>query len=183
MKKEQGLGWIGIIIAICFIVVVIVALTNYLKKYQNESKDNDIKSNMLLIQGAGKVLNDSSLVNKDESILIGTKLSKYSIEEEKKEQENENEEEKSEENKEEEKKEEKEELIEDATITEFCKLNIIPKEEYQDYYVLTDENLEQLKLNVKNEENSYYLINYKTNEVIITKGQNGKYKISEMKNN
>ena len=127
---------------------------------------------MLLIQGAGKVLNDSSLVNKDENILIGTKLSKFKTEDEMQ-QESDNSEESKEEN--------QEEKIQDSIIYEFCKLDIIPKDEYDNYYVLNDENLEALKIDVKNEEESYYLINYKTNEVVITKGHNGKYKISEIK--
>ena len=57
---------------------------------------------------------------------------------------------------------------------------ILKVSSYEKYYCLNNENLKQLKLEIENEENSYYLINYDDDEVIITSGYNGKYKLSEI---
>ena len=66
-------------------------------------------------------------------------------------------------------------------LAEFKKLGIIPEEDYSKYFILDDDCLNKLKIDVSNEKGSYYLINYDTFEVIITKGIDGKYKLSEMK--
>ena len=73
--------------------------------------------------------------------------------------------------------------IDDPIIKEFLNKNIIPEEEYKNYYVLTDDDLKRLDVDVKNEENAYYLVNYTSDEVIITSGLNGKYKLSEIEQN
>ena len=67
-------------------------------------------------------------------------------------------------------------------INEFKAKNIIDESDYDKYYVLTNDDLDALKAYVKNQPNSYYLINYETYEVIITKGYNGCYKLSEILN-
>lgn len=64
-------------------------------------------------------------------------------------------------------------------IDEFKTKGIISEEEYEKYYVLTDDDLSKLNIAVKNENDSYYLINYENTEVIFTKGSEGKYKLSE----
>lgn len=74
---------------------------------------------------------------------------------------------------------------EDVLIQEFLSKNIIAEEEYEKYYVLRDEDLATAKLEITNYEGSYYLINYDTYEVIITKGcQYGEdevlYKLSDI---
>ncbi len=68
----------------------------------------------------------------------------------------------------------------DEIIDEFNNKGILTEEEYPKFYVLHDQDLLDLKLNFDNEDHSYYLINYETQEVIITKGYEGKYKLSEM---
>ena len=71
-------------------------------------------------------------------------------------------------------------MSEDEIINNFKGLNIVPEDQYEKYYCLNNDNLKALNLDIQNEEGSYYLINYDDNEVIITKGYQGKYKLSEI---
>ena len=71
-------------------------------------------------------------------------------------------------------------MNEDNLINDFKSKGIIAESDYEKYYCLNNDNLEQLNLGIQNEENSYYLINYDDNEVIITSGYDGKYKLSEI---
>lgn len=64
-------------------------------------------------------------------------------------------------------------------INEFKKLGVISEEEYEKFYVLTDKELADLKLEITNEAGSYYLVNYETGNVIITEGINGKFTLFE----
>lgn len=147
MKNEKALGLVGAIILIIFIVIAIISVTYFIKHNEKKEKNADIKANMLLIQGSCKVKKQKTILDKDNVLLIGTKLS---------------------------------EITDDDIINEFKELDIIDDETYNEYYVLSDENLEELDLDVKNETDSYYIVNYDTSEVIITKGYEGKYKLSEM---
>lgn len=62
------------------------------------------------------------------------------------------------------------EMKEEPLIKEFLNQNIISEEEYEKYYVLTDEDLAKLGLEISNYENSFFLINYENYEIISTKG-------------
>ena len=63
------------------------------------------------------------------------------------------------------------EFTDQELISKLTDNGIISSDELEKYYVLSDDNIQELKCNkVSNEDNSYYLINYETNEVIITKG-------------
>ncbi len=62
------------------------------------------------------------------------------------------------------------ELKENVLIKDFLSKNIIPENEYDKYYVLNDEDMKNAGLEITNYEDSYYLINYETYEIIITKG-------------
>ena len=62
------------------------------------------------------------------------------------------------------------EMKENNLISEWIKKDVIKEEEYEKYYVLNDEDLKSLSSEVSNEESSYYLVNYDTYEIIITKG-------------
>lgn len=78
------------------------------------------------------------------------------------------------------------EMRENQLISNIINDNVISEDEYEKYYVLTDDNLQELNLEVTNEEGSYYIINYDTYEVIITKGciyKEGEtlYKLSDIK--
>lgn len=152
MKREDGLGVVGIVILIAFICAVIYAFYNVYKMQTNTQKDNDIKSNMLLIQGASKVLYESCVMNKTDDKLLGYKLSEIDGIEE----------------------------INKKIINEFKEKNIIEEGEYEKYYVLTDSNLNELKVDVTNEENAYYIVGYEKNDIIITCGYNGKYRLEDI---
>lgn len=80
------------------------------------------------------------------------------------------------------------ELKENVLIKDFLSKNIIPENEYDKYYVLNDEDMKNAGLEITNYEDSYYLINYETYEVIITKGckmlsGNVLYKLSDIEKN
>lgn len=146
MKREEAKGMIKMVLSIIIIALLIVGGYHYIKNKNTDSKNEDIKSNMLLIQGAGSVLKENSIVKKDDSTLIGTKLSE----------------------------------MDNEIVNEFKNKGIVEEKDYSNYFVLTNDDLKKMKLDVLNEENSYYLINYTENEVVITSGHNGKYKLSDI---
>ena len=147
MNKDSGLNMIGVIIIIC-IIIAMVAIT--VLKVKNNIKTEDvkeIKSNMLLIQGAAKVAKQNEIAKKKDNPLVGTKLN---------------------------------EIQDNEIINNFKTLNIIEENQYEKYYMLSNEDLEKLNIKVWNEEGAYYLVNYDDNEVIITSGINEKYKLSDI---
>lgn len=78
-------------------------------------------------------------------------------------------------------------LKDETLIKEFITKNVITEEEYEKYYVLSDEDLSKAELGITNYENSYYLVNYETYEIIITKGckytkNEILYKLSDIEN-
>ena len=147
MKKENGLGIISIILIIIVIAGIVTVSVFFINKKIDDSKESDIKANMLLIEGATKVLKQNSIVQKNTDMFVGTKIS---------------------------------EMPDDELINNFKALNIIEESQYEKYYCLNNENLKQLKLDIENEEDSYYLVNYDEDIIIITKGYEGKYKLSEI---
>ena len=56
----------------------------------------------------------------------------------------------------------------------------IPAEDYSKYYILYDDDLKKLDLEIRNADNSLYVVNYDTGEVYITKAYKGKYRLSEI---
>ncbi len=81
------------------------------------------------------------------------------------------------------------EMAENATIQNFLEKEIIDvEEENKKYYVLDKQNLEELDLQkVKLKEDSYYIVEYTSNEVYYTKGVeyadgNTYYDIKEIEN-
>ena len=74
------------------------------------------------------------------------------------------------------------EAEDNAIIENFKSLGILGESEYDRYYILTDDNLQELEVEVKNEKDSYYLVNYDTSDVIITKGYLGEYKLADIEN-
>ena len=62
------------------------------------------------------------------------------------------------------------EMQEDHIISEFLTKNIIDNTKLDKYYALSNEDLNQMELDVQNEKDSYYIVNYETEEVYITKG-------------
>ena len=75
MKDEKGLGIIGIIITIITIIVIIVCGINFLNNDIKLKKDEEIRTNMLSIQGACRVLKNNSIAQKNTDMFVGTKIS------------------------------------------------------------------------------------------------------------
>lgn len=151
MRKEDGLSIIEIILALIIIIGLIIAGYTALKNWGENKKIEDIKGNMLLIQGKCKILKEGKKVNKTEdSTLIGSKIS---------------------------------DNRENEIVAEFLSKKILDETKLEKYYFLTDDNLKELGLDLKNEANSYYIVNYEENTVFITSGYNNdeniEYKLSE----
>ena len=70
--------------------------------------------------------------------------------------------------------------LDDAIIRKFIIDLNIPAEDYSKYYILYDEDLKKLELEIKNLENSLYIVNYDSGEVYITNPYKGKYRLSEI---
>ena len=152
MKKESGLGIVLMIIIVCAIVAVAGGLFYWYRNLKNDVKDSSVKSDMLLIEGAAKVSYESNVMNKTTDKLVGTKISDVDN--------NEN--------------------IDKYIIETFKATNTIAEGDYDKYYILTNDDLKELKLEVTNKEGSYYIIGYEKDDVIITEGYDGKYRLSEM---
>ncbi|MBF0986502.1 MAG: hypothetical protein HXK67_04965 [Clostridiales bacterium] len=70
--------------------------------------------------------------------------------------------------------------LDDAIIRKFIIDLNIPAEDYSKYYILYDEDLKKLELEIKNLDNSLYIVNYDSGEVYITNPYKGKYRLSEI---
>ena len=70
--------------------------------------------------------------------------------------------------------------LDDAIIRKFIIDLNIPAEDYSKYYILYDEDLKKLELEIKNLDNSLYIVNYDSGEVYITNPYKRKYRLSEI---
>ena len=70
--------------------------------------------------------------------------------------------------------------LDDAIIRKFIIDLNIPAEDYSKSYILYDEDLKKLELEIKNLDNSLYIVNYDSGEVYITNPYKGKYRLSEI---
>lgn len=61
-------------------------------------------------------------------------------------------------------------MIDDPILQDFFSNKILSEAEYEKYYVLKDENLATAGLEITNYTDSYFIINYETYEVIVSKG-------------
>ena len=141
MNSEKGMGIIAIIIAVLVIIGIAIFAYNFIVNTADEQKLEDIRANMLLIQGKCKILQETTKVNNNQDGLKGRKLS---------------------------------EMQEDSIVSEFLNKNIIDSSKLDKYYALSNEDLSAMELDIKNEEKSYYVVNYEENAVYITKGYNAK---------
>ena len=137
MKEERGMGIIAIIISIIVIVLIAVFAYNFYINTVDEQKLEDIRANMLLIQGKCKILQETTKVNNNQDSLKGRKLS---------------------------------EMQGDSIVSEFLNKGIVDSSKLDKYYTLSNEDLSGMELDIQNEENSYYIVNYEDNTVFITKG-------------
>lgn len=153
MKSENGLTFFGTVILVVIIALVVFGVVYFTRMQVDKEKAEDIKTNMLLVQAKVKTISGNYILEDDEDILIGTKLS---------------------------------EIKEEQPIKEFLEKELFdPDEKNKKYYVLNQQNLDELELNkVILEENSYYIVEYTSSEVYYTKGyldENGEvhYKVNE----
>ena len=137
MNTEKGMGIIAIIISVLVIVAIAIFAYNFVVNTADEQKIEDIRTNMLLIQGKCKILQETTKVNNNQEGLKGRKLS---------------------------------EIQDDRIISEFLNRNIIDSTNLDKYYALRNDDLTSMELDIQNEENSYYVVNYEDNTVYITKG-------------
>ena len=137
MKAEKGMGIIAIIISVLIIVGIAIFAYNFAVNTADEQKIEDIRANMLLIQGKCKILQETTKVNNNQDVLKGKKLS---------------------------------DMQDDSIISDFINKNIIDLGKLDKYYALSNDDLKSMELDVQNEENSYYVVNYEENSVYITKG-------------
>ena len=70
--------------------------------------------------------------------------------------------------------------LDDEIIRKFIIDLNIPAEDYSKYYILYDEDLKKLELEIKNLDNSLYIVNYDSGEVYITNPYKGKYRLSKI---
>lgn len=137
MNTEKGMGIIAIIISVLVIVAIAIFAYDFVVNTADEQKIEDIRTNMLLIQGKCKILQETTKVNNNQEGLKGRKLS---------------------------------EIQDDRIISEFLNRNIIDSTNLDKYYALSNDDLTSMELDIQNEENSYYVVNYEDNTVYITKG-------------
>lgn len=139
MESEKGLT----LISTAVLVVVIAALTFgvvYFARLQlDKGKNEDIKTDILLVEARVQKLAGEYILEKEEDILVGTKLA---------------------------------DMEEDPIVKEFLEKEIFDKEEKDaKYYVLNQENINELNLeNVELEKDSYYIVDYTSVKVYYTKG-------------
>lgn len=152
MRKEKIRSLIGLFIFICIIFAAMGMFYRIFKEKRQYLDESNVKSSMLLIQGACKVIYEDSIMKNDTEKLIGTKISEMENNDE----------------------------IDKSIIEEFKEKKLIEETDYEKYFILTDDNLEALGMYFKNEKESYYIIGYEKDDVIITKGFNGKYRLSEI---
>lgn len=141
MEKEKGMGLISIIFVIILIIALVLVAYYFLKNSKEKEQLEDIKANMLLIQGKAKIINESSKANNNTDNFKGTKVS---------------------------------DIKEDQIISTFLNKGLLPEDKLDKYYVLSNDDLSSMELEIKNEENSYYIVNYEENTVFITKGYENK---------
>ena len=82
MKKENGLSMIALILIVVIISVAITIGVKHIKVYIAKEKDEDIKTNMLLIQGKITEIANKHVIDEAENGLIGIKLNLESEENE-----------------------------------------------------------------------------------------------------
>ena len=74
MNSEKGMGIIAIIISVLIIVGIAIFAYNFAVNTVDEQKMEDIRANMLLIQGKCKILQETTKVNNNQD---GLKVGNY----------------------------------------------------------------------------------------------------------
>ena len=61
-------------------------------------------------------------------------------------------------------------MLDNDLLANVLKNNVITEQDFNNYYVLKDEDLAKLEIDITNEKDSYYIVNYDSLEIIITQG-------------
>ena len=154
MKKEYLKSHIKALVGIIVVVVIIIFGAKFFKKEYNVQKTNDIKTDMLLIQGKTKIISEKVRINEEGAAYIGSKIEpEATIENE-------------------EVNELKNKEVLDFSIAE------------NNYYILDKQNLDELGLTEVELTEGFYIVEYTQNDIIYSKGvnENGKiiYKLSDL---
>lgn len=139
MKSEKGLTLISTAIMVVVIAALTFGVVYYTRLQVEKEKNEDIKTDMLLVEAKVQKLSGDYILEKKEDILVGTKLA---------------------------------DMEEEPIIKEFLEKEIFDKgEKGARYYVLNQENINELQLeNVELEKDSYYIVDYTSSKVYYTKG-------------
>lgn len=156
MKSERGITFLNLTIVIGIVIVVVMGITAIAKRKVKNVGLVDLKTDMLLIQGKIKLLNDNVIIKKEGAELVGTNMSENPDNEETK------------------------EILENNIVSvEDANYNgyyILSQEDLEKLELAEEINL--------TEENKI-VVNYATGEVIYTKGYKDKegkiyYRLSEI---
>lgn len=169
MGKKYVAVYLKVILIILMIVGIVFGIFHYLKKQYDHEKIETLKTDMLLIEGKIKIIQEKVNMKEKGASYVGIKIA---------------------------------EMKDNEQISNLKEKNIIEIEEEQEtkkdkkkkktekkheYYVLEKSHLEQLQLNDLILEEGYYIVDYKTEEVIYSLGIENKegnllYKLSDIKN-
>ena len=75
LKNEKGITIIALIITIILMLILVSVSIDFGTDAIKKSKEEDIKSNMLLIQGRSKIIKDKHTYDAENSSLVGTPFS------------------------------------------------------------------------------------------------------------
>ena len=75
MRSENGLSFIGTIILVIIIAVITFGVVYFVRIQADKEQEEDIKTNMLLVQAKVKKLSGEYILEEKEEVLDGTKLS------------------------------------------------------------------------------------------------------------
>ena len=139
MKNQKGLTLPGTIVLVLLIAFIVFGVIYFIRIQTAKEGLEDLKTDLLLVQAKVRKLSADYTLEKNEEVLVGTKLT---------------------------------DMQEDETIKEFLNNNSIDiNEKKKKYYVLNQDNLNELELSkIKLEPNSYYIVEYTEGEVYYTKG-------------
>lgn len=74
MEKQRGITLIALVIILVVVGIVIYSGIQYVQKYKNTQEVEDIKANMLAIQGVITGINNKHIVDEENNALEGLKL-------------------------------------------------------------------------------------------------------------
>lgn len=156
-KSNMGITLIALVVTITIMLILAAVGINMGREVIDKSKLEDIKTNMLAIQGKAKIIAEKNSFDKNEE-LIGIqivqedgiyKASGYAI------------------------KNELQNSLNDNNSDGKSKYYIWTEED------LKNEGLKNIKIDVENEK--FYIVDYKTGEVFYALGYEGKYSLKDLK--